>query len=57
MFFFLKRFLHLFIYFWLRWIFVAACGLSPVAASGGYSLVVALGLLMAMAPLVAEHRL
>ena len=25
----------LFIYFWLRWVFVAACGLSLVAASGG----------------------
>ena len=31
-------FLNLFIYFWLRWVFIAACGLSPVAASGGYSL-------------------
>ena len=27
----------LFIYFWLRWVFVAACRLSLVAASGGYS--------------------
>ena len=27
----------LFIYFWLRWVFVAMCGLSLVAASGGYS--------------------
>ena len=27
----------LFIYFWLRWVFGAACGLSLVAASGGYS--------------------
>ena len=27
-----------FIYlFWLRWVFVAACGLSLVVASGGYS--------------------
>ena len=25
------------IYFWLHWVFVAACGLSLVAASGGYS--------------------
>ena len=30
-------FIYLFIYFWLRWVFVAACGLSLVAASGGYS--------------------
>ena len=29
--------LHLFIYFWLSWVFIAACGLSRVAASGGYS--------------------
>ena len=28
----------LFIYFWLCWVFVAACGLSLVAARGGYSL-------------------
>ena len=27
----------LFIYFWLHWVFVAAHGLSLVAASGGYS--------------------
>ena len=27
----------LFIYFWLRWVFVAVRGLSLVAASGGYS--------------------
>ena len=26
-----------FIYSWLRWVFVAACGFSLVAASGGYS--------------------
>ena len=25
------------IFFWLRWVSVAACGLSQVAASGGYS--------------------
>ena len=30
--------LNLFIYFWLRCVFVAACGLSLVAASGGCSL-------------------
>ena len=28
---------YLFIYFWLHWFFVAARGLSLVAASGGYS--------------------
>ena len=29
--------LILFVYFWLRWVFVAAHGLSLVAASGGHS--------------------
>ena len=28
--------INLFIYFWLHWVFVAARGLSLVAASGGY---------------------
>ena len=35
---FLKNLFILFIYFWLHWVFMAACGLSLVAASGGYSL-------------------
>ena len=30
--------INLFTYFWLCWVFVAACGLSLVVASGGYSL-------------------
>ena len=30
-------FKNLFLYFWLCWVFVAARGLSLVAASGGYS--------------------
>ena len=30
-------FYYLFIYFWLRWVFVAMHGLSPVVVSGGYS--------------------
>ena len=29
--------IYLFIYFWLCWVFVAACGLSLVAARGVYS--------------------
>ena len=33
---FLYKFIY-FIYFWLRWVFVAARGLSLVAVSGGYS--------------------
>ena len=35
--------INLFIYFWLHWVFVAACGLSLVAASGGYSLLQGVG--------------
>ena len=54
-----KRFLkhYLFIYFWLCWVFFAACGLSLVAESGSCSLVAVHGLLIAVASLVAEHRL
>ena len=29
--------MYVFIYLWLRWVFVAVCGLSLVVASGGYS--------------------
>ena len=36
-FFFFNKFIYLFIYFWLCWVFVAARGLSLVAVSGGYS--------------------
>ena len=45
-----------FIYFWLRWVFVAACRFSLVAASGGL-LVAVCGLLIAVASLVVEHGL
>ena len=44
-----------FIYFWLRWVFVAVCGLSIVAVSRGYSSL--RGLLIAVASLVAERGL
>ena len=30
-------YVFIYLYFWLRWVFVAARGLSLVAASGGYS--------------------
>ena len=46
--------INLFIYFWLCWVFVAARGLSLVAASGGYAVH---GLLIVVASLVVEHRL
>ena len=45
----------LFIYFWLHWVFVAARGLSLVAANGGLLFVAVL--LIAVASLVAEHGL
>ena len=35
--FFKKNLFILFIYFWLHWVFIAACRLSLVVASGGYS--------------------
>ena len=45
-------------YFWLRWVFVAACGFSLGGArEGGYSLVAVCGLCIAAASLVAGHRL
>ena len=34
---FFKKFIYLFIYFWLCWVFVSVRGLSPVAASWGHS--------------------
>ena len=42
--------------FWL-WVFVAALGLSRVAASEGYSPVSMHGLLTVAVSLVVEHRL
>ena len=39
-------------YFWLCWIFFAACGLPLVLESGGYGLVAVRGLLIAVASLV-----
>ena len=39
-------YLFYFIYFWLRWVFVAARRLSLVAASGGYSSLRCVGFLL-----------
>ena len=44
-------------YFWLCWVFIAAQGLSLVAASGGYFLVGVSRLLIVVASLVAGHKL
>ena len=52
--------INLFVYFWLRWVFVAARGLSLVAesgAGGGALFVAERGLHIAVASLVAEHGL
>ena len=43
--------------FWLCWVFVAAHRFSPVAESGGFSLVAACRLLIVVASLVVEHGL
>ena len=52
----LCKFIYLFIYFWLRWVFVAVRGLSLVVVSGGYSLLWCVGFSLRCL-LVAEHGL
>ena len=49
-----KLFIYLFIYLWLCWVFIAACRLSLIAASGGYSSLWCAGFLWL---LIAEHEL
>ena len=56
-FFFSDSFLKNFIYFWLRWVFVAAHGLFSCCGERGLLFVAVRGLLIAVASLVAEHRL
>ena len=55
----IEAFLALFVYLilWLWWVFVAACRLSLVVGSEGYSLVTVRGVLIAVASLVAKHGL
>ena len=50
-------FFNVFIYFWLRWVFVATRGLSLVAVSGGLLFFEVRGLLVVVASLVVEHGL
>ena len=50
-------FKFLFVYFWLYWVFIAACELSLVVASRGYSLIAVCRLLTAVASPVVEHGL
>ena len=49
--------MRFFFFFWLCWVFVAARGLSLVAASRGLLFVAVRRLLIAVASLVAEHGL
>ena len=48
---------YLFIYFWLHWVFVAEPGLFSSCGEQGLLFVVVCRLLIAVASLVAEHRL
>ena len=55
------RFLPIFIFiilfiYWLCGVFIVACRLSLVAASGSYSLVAMCGLLIVVASLTVKHR-
>ena len=50
-------FLILFIYFWLRWVFITVHGLSLVAASRGYSSLWCAGFSLQWLLFVAEHGL
>ena len=54
--FFKKKFIYLFIYLWLHWVFVVACGLSSCGELG-LLFVEVCGLLIVVASFVAEHRL
>ena len=49
--------MYVFIYFWLHWVFIAAPGLSLVAASGGLLFIVEHWLLTAVASLLVEPGL
>ena len=54
---FLNRILKIFIYFWLHWVFVAACGLFSSCIEWGLLFIAVCGLLIAVASLAVEHRL
>ena len=45
------------LYFWLYLVFIVTCGICLVVASGGYSPISELGLLIEVASLIAEHSL
>ena len=50
-------FILFYFYFWLRWVFVAVCGLFSGCGERGLLFVAARRLLIAVASLVAEHGL
>ena len=50
------KFIYLFIYLWLCWAFVSVRGLSPVAASGGYSSLLCAGLSLSWPLLLRSTR-
>ena len=52
-----KKYIYIFIYFCLLWVFVAVHGLSLVVDSVGYFLASVHGLLIVVASLVEEHWL
>ena len=51
------HFTFIYLFIWLRWVFVAVCGLSLVVVSGGYPFVAVRRLLIVVASLVAERGL
>ena len=53
----LSFFVCVYNYFWLCWVFVAACGLFLVVVSRDFSLVAVHRLLLAVASLIVEIRL
>ena len=54
LFFFINLFIYF--YFWLHWVFVAACGLFSSCGEQGLLFVAVRGLLIAVASLAAEHK-
>ena len=51
------KLIYSFIYFWLYWVFVAACELFSSCGEQGLLFVAVHGLLIVVASLVAEHGL
>ena len=54
---FFLKFIYLFIYLWLHWVFIAACRLFSSCGEWGLLFVAVRGLLIAVASLVVDHGL